>query len=107
MATALFPPLSAAAARNDKREIKRLLLSGLRKTLFLSLPMSVGMVLIAKPLIALLYAPDMVDRAYWAATFFCLGIWAFEAQMVILRVFYAFRDTVTPMKVAVAMIVLT
>ncbi len=106
MATALFAPMSVAAAKNDKPEIKRLLLAGLRKTLFLSLPMSVGMILINRPLIALLYAPDMVDRASWCANFFCMGIWAFEAQMVILRVFYSFRDTITPMKVAVSMIAL-
>jgi len=106
MATALFAPMSVAAAKNDKHEVKRLLLAGLRKTLFLSLPMSVGMILINKPLIALLYAPDMVDRASWCANFFCLGIWAFEAQMIILRVFYSFRDTITPMKVAVSMIAL-
>lgn len=107
MATALFPPLSLAAAKNDKPEIKRLMLSGLRKTLFLSLPMSVGMILIAKPLIALLYSPNVVERAYWASVFYFLGIWAFEAQMVILRVFYALKDTITPMKVAVSVIALS
>lgn len=106
MATALFAPMAVAATKNDKPEMKRLLLAGLRKTLFLSLPMSIGMILINKPLIALLYAPDMVDRSSWCANFFCMGIWAFEAQMIILRVFYSFRDTVTPMKVAVSMIVL-
>ena len=47
-----------------------------------------------------------VDRASWAATFFCLGIWAFEAQMVILRVYFVLKDTRTPTVISICMIVL-
>jgi len=105
MATAIFPLLARAAADNNTDELKRLLVAGLKKTLFLSLPASVGMILIAKPLITLIYlggkvTPDDVNRAWWATVFFCGGIWAFEAQMVLLRVFYVMKDPITPMKVA-------
>lgn len=110
MATAIFPLMSKAAVAGDKAELRRLLTAGLRKTLFLSLPASVGMILIARPLIAVVYmgggtSQADVDRAAWAAVFYCAGIWAFEAQMVILRVFYALQDRMTPLKVAGAMIV--
>jgi putative peptidoglycan lipid II flippase len=69
------------------------------------------MILVAHMLITLIYSgprtgPEDIDRAAWAAIWFCAGIWCFEAQMVILRVFYAMRDTMTPMKVAVGMVVL-
>jgi putative peptidoglycan lipid II flippase len=40
MATAIFPMLSKAATSNDVPEMKRLLVAGLRKTLFLSFPTS-------------------------------------------------------------------
>ncbi len=111
MATAIFPHLSRAATNNDMPEVKRLLMAALRKTLFLSLPASAGMILIAKPLITLIYmsgkvSPAEVDRAAWATDWFCGGIWAFEAQLVLLRVFYALRDVKTPMKVAVCMVLL-
>ncbi|MGN6370595.1 MAG: murein biosynthesis integral membrane protein MurJ [Phycisphaerae bacterium] len=111
MATAIFPMLSKAAAANDVPEMKRLMVAGLRKTLFLSLPASFGMILIAHMLVTLIYsgrqvAESDIDRAAWAAIWFCAGIWCFEAQLVILRVFYAMRDTVTPMKTAMAMVVL-
>jgi putative peptidoglycan lipid II flippase len=111
LATALFPMLTKAAARSDTPEFKRLFVAGLRKTLFLSLPASAGMILIAHPLISLIYmggktGPEEVDRAYWASIFFCVGIWAFEAQMVVLRAFYALGDTRTPLKVALSMIAL-
>jgi putative peptidoglycan lipid II flippase len=111
MATAVFPPMARAAAAGDREELKRLLVAGLRKTLFLSIPASLGMLLVAKPLITIVYlggnvTEDDINRAYWASIFFCVGIWAFEAQMVITRVFFVLKDTRTPTKVALAMIVL-
>jgi putative peptidoglycan lipid II flippase len=109
MATAIFTPMSRAAAAGDMTEIKRLLVTGLEKTLFLSIPASLGMILIARPLITLVYlggnvTEEDIDRATWASILFCLGIWAFEAQMVIVRAFYVRKDTRTPTKVALAMI---
>jgi putative peptidoglycan lipid II flippase len=109
MAMAVFPPMARAASAGDMTELKRLLVAGLRKTLFLSIPASFGMILVAKPLITLVYAggkvgPDDIDRAASAAVFFCVGIWAFEAQLVIARVFFVLKDTRTPSKIAVAMI---
>ncbi len=111
MATAIFPPMSRAAADKNHAELKRLLVAGLKKTLFLSIPASLGMALIARPLITLVYlggnvTPEDVDRATHAAVFFCLGIWAFEMQMVIARVYFALGDTTTPTRVALCMIVL-
>ena len=111
MAMAVFPPMARAAAASDIPELKRLLVAGLKKTLFLSIPASCGMILVAKPLLTIVYGGGQtslaeVNRAYWASIFFCLGIWAFEAQMVILRVFFVLKDTKTPTKVALAMIAL-
>ena len=111
MATAIFPPMAKAAADKDHAELKRLLVSGLRKTLFLSIPASLGMILIARSLITVVYlggnvSEDDVNRATFAAIFFCLGIWAFEAQMVITRVYFALGDTKTPTRVALCMILL-
>lgn len=104
MATAIFPRMSRAAAQKDTPELKRLLISGLGKTLFLSIPASVGMILLARPLITVIFTADGLDRATHAAIWFCAGIWAFEAQMVILRLFYSLSDRITPMKVAVSMV---
>ncbi len=111
MATAIFPMLSRAAAAKDTAEIKRLVIAGLRKTLFLSFPTSFGMIIVARLLITVIYSgPDVtaadIDRATWATIWFCVGIWCFEAQLVILRVFYALGDTRTPMRVAVSMVLL-
>lgn len=104
MATAIFPQMAKAVTRNDQGELRRLLVSGLGKTLFISIPASVGMILVARGLITVIYSGDGLDRSTNAAMWFCAGIWAFEAQMVILRMYYAMSDRMTPMKVAVSMV---
>ena len=48
MAMAVFPPMARAAADSNLAELKRLLVAGLKKTLFLSIPSSLGMILIAR-----------------------------------------------------------
>ncbi len=110
-ATAVFPQLSRAAVANDMPEIKRLTRAAIAKSLFLSLPAAVGMIIICHMLICAIYlggrvnATDVV-RAVWAARWFCAGIWAFELQMILVRVFYALDDAITPMKIAAAMVAL-
>ena len=110
-ATAVFPQLSRAAVAKDLPEIKRLTRAAVAKSLFLSLPAAVGMIIICPMLISAIYLGGRVNaadvaRAVWAARWFCAGIWAFELQMILVRVFYAMDDAVTPMKTAAAMVVL-
>jgi putative peptidoglycan lipid II flippase len=110
-ATAVFPRLSRAAANGNTDEIKSLLSQALRKSSFLSIPTTLGMILISPLLISVIYlggsvTPEDVARSAWAARWFCAGIWAFETQMILIRVFYAQRDTRTPMKIAAYMVLL-
>jgi|GEM_PF-436692 len=110
-ATVIFPRLSEAGANQDAERTGELLRLGLRRSLFISLPTTLGMILISQPLISAIYlggkvsAAD-VSQAVWTARWFCIGIWAFEMQMILVRVFYAWRDAITPMKVAVGMVLL-
>ena len=110
-ATVIFPRLSEAGANQDAARTGELLRLGLRRSLFISLPTTLGMILISQPLITAIYFGGQVNagdvaQAVWTARWFCMGIWAFEMQMILVRVFYAWRDAITPMKVAVAMVLL-
>ncbi len=110
-ATVIFPRLSEAGANQDAARTGELLRMGLRRSLFISLPTTLGMILIAQPLITAIYLGGHVNaadvaQAVWTARWFCIGIWAFEMQMILVRVFYAWRDAITPMKVAVGMVLL-
>ena len=110
-ATVIFPRLSEAGANQDAARTGELLRLGLRRSLFISLPTTLGMILISQPLITAIYLGGHVNaadvaQAVWTARWFCVGIWAFEMQMILVRVFYAWRDAITPMKVAVGMVLL-
>jgi putative peptidoglycan lipid II flippase len=110
-ATVIFPRLSQAGANHDVAGTGELLRIGLRRSLFISLPTTLGMILIAPSLISAIYLGGKVNaadvaQAVWTARWFCMGIWAFEMQMILVRVFYAWHDAITPMKVAVGMVLL-
>ncbi|MCP4230167.1 MAG: oligosaccharide flippase family protein [bacterium] len=52
---AILPRLSRFAARGDYDELKRMLSFAIRLSLFISLPSSVGLILLAHPLVKLIY----------------------------------------------------
>ena len=78
----------------------------IRGILFLSLPASVGLIVLAVPAVATIYqhnkwtADDTLATA-WALQFFALGLAGFALQEVLARAFYALRDTATPVTIGV------
>lgn len=109
VATAIFPML--ARAEGDNAEFSRTLRRGLRLSLFIGLPASVGLVLVRQPLTFVVYGGG--DRGFGAADVARAGavlagyapaIWAFSVNQVWTRAFYASGDTRTPMRVAIAMV---
>lgn len=111
LATAVFPLFSRHAARGDLKNLRRSVNRALRLAVFEGLPSGVGLILLAEPLTALLFASrgslftaeDARQTAH-VVRFFGLGMWAFCAQQILLRAFYAQKDTATPLKVACGMI---
>jgi putative peptidoglycan lipid II flippase len=81
----------------------------LRLTLFVGIPAGVGIILVCDPLIRLMLnhgefarSPDAVARTVWVASLFSLGIWAYSANHILIRAFYAMEQIQTPRRVAVA-----
>jgi putative peptidoglycan lipid II flippase len=111
LAIALLPNLTEVAARRDFVQLRRLLSLGLRLVVFLTLPAAVGLLLVGHPLIALLFrhgrftAAD-VDRTARALAFYTIGTVAYGAVEVLVRGFYALKNTVTPVVVSVFVLVL-
>jgi putative peptidoglycan lipid II flippase len=108
LATAIFPTLSRHAAEEDMSGLGRTLSRGIRVTTFEALPCLVGLVLIRKPLVAVLLnrgefaAWDAaVDRVSLALCMYALGIWAYAVNHLVVRAFYALHDARRPLKVAV------
>jgi putative peptidoglycan lipid II flippase len=104
LATAVLPSLSRQAAGQQKEEFADTLNYALRLTMFICLPAMAGLLLLAEPLIAVLFARGEFDWAAVEATTRALwgygaGLWAFAALRAILPAFYALKDTKTPVKV--------
>jgi putative peptidoglycan lipid II flippase len=101
VATAIYPLLSRHAARNDHRALAADLTLGLRLVLFLGLPASAGLVLLAEPLSRLLFqhgqftADDALRASRVIACYAC-GVWAYCASPVVVRGYYALGDRATP-----------
>jgi len=111
LATATFPYLSQYAANRDWRRFSSSLTDGLGAVIFIAIPAAVGLILLRGPAIGLLFergafTPVATARTSAALLAYCTGIWAYCAQHVLTRAFYSTQDTVTPLKVAAAVVLL-
>ncbi|MFQ5592220.1 MAG: murein biosynthesis integral membrane protein MurJ [Phycisphaerae bacterium] len=109
LATAIFPILSQRAASADTPGMAATVSAGLRLALFIALPASVGLVIVAEPLVATLFEHGVSDaratqRIAGTLVFYCIGLWAYFAQHVLARAFYALQDGRTPARIAMVMV---
>lgn len=112
LATAIFPSLSGAAAGGRTEEFRELFQKGMRAALYFSLPAAVGGVVLATPIIRLLYeggrfGPADTARTAQVFALMVVSLWCTCANQVQIRAFYAHGDTRTPVRVSMAMIVLS
>lgn len=108
VATAAFPMLSRDA--KDPARFVATLRRGLRLSLFIALPASVGLVVLREPLVRCLFSggdgfsEDGVRRAALVLAGYSAAIWAYSLNQLFTRAFYAAGDTRTPMRIALWMV---
>jgi len=109
VATVVFPLLSRRA--HDPGAFGEALTRGIRLSLFISLPASIGLMLVSRDLIHILYtggggglSPVGAQRATLVLVGYSAAVWAYSLNQLLTRAFYARGDTVTPMRVSVAMV---
>ncbi len=107
IATAIFPALSRAAAADSALDgpYRDTLRRGLRLTLFIGLPASLGMMLVGLPLARLIFeyrqfTLDDARRVTSVLLGYSAGVWAYSLMHVLTRAYYAIEDTRTPLRVA-------
>lgn len=99
---AAFPYLAADAANENWEDFSRFLRDGLRRMIFLTLPLSVLMILLARPIITLLFGYGQFNNEFSiqqtsvAFAFYCVGLFAWTTLQLVSRGFYAMQDTFTP-----------
>ncbi len=105
ISTAALPSLSDHIANKEKEQFIETLKRALSLTFFISIPATVGLILLGEPIIMILFERgafthlDTIQTSY-ALVFYSLGLWAFSGVRVLVSAFYAMQDTKTPVKIA-------
>lgn len=102
ISTATLPVTSRAAAMENLDEFRRTLASSLRLTLLLTIPSAIGLIILSRPIIALIYQYGRftaIDTRQTALALACnaIGLTAYSAVRVLAPSFYALRETRIPM----------
>src|SRR5437016_12408962 len=105
VSTVILPLLSRQAALRQMDELKATLNFAARIILFITLPATVGLIILRQEIIEVLFQHGDIGAASTALTacdlpFFAVGLSAFSMVKVIVPAFYALQDTRTPVKIA-------
>jgi len=111
IATVIFPILSAQFASNELPSLRVTASAGLRMTALITVPAALGLIVLAQPVISVLFERgafthgDLV-RTAGAMQFYSVGLLGLAASILLTRCFFAMRDSRTPVIVASSVMVL-
>ena len=106
IATASLPDISRQANANDLPAVRGSVSRGLRMMLMLNVPAMVGLIVLAEPIVAMIYergefmARDTINTA-GALMFYAPGLIGYSAVKIASPTFYSLRDSRTPVIVSV------
>jgi putative peptidoglycan lipid II flippase len=105
VATVILPLLSQQAADHQIPDMRRTLAFSMRIVSFIAIPSTVGLVVLRRPIIEVLFQHGKFNAQSTAITapplmFFALGLCAFALIKVVVPAFYSLHDTKTPVKIA-------
>src|SRR5512143_2137810 len=105
IATAAFPTLSEYAARGQLAELRATLSSTLRAILLLTIPATIALLILGRPLVQILFergrfTSAATDLVTFALQGYAIGLIGQSTLEVCARSFYAQQDTYTPLYVA-------
>src|SRR5262245_4880088 len=111
IATAALPEVSRYASDGDDAAIRRAVSSAIRLMLMLNVPAMIGLIVLAEPIVALLYQRGEFTTADTAATaaallFYSPGLVAYSVVKIASPTFYSLRDSRTPVLVSVTSVAL-
>src|SRR5436309_2802297 len=105
LSTVILPTLSRATADRDAEKVRSLLSTAMRLLLFVTVPATLGLIVLRVPIIHVLFERGRFTRedtflTASALAYYAIGLLPFAAVNIQATAFYAHRDTRTPVKVA-------
>ncbi len=106
----IFPRLSKENAKGDRDELRRSIGGTMHTTLFVVIPMTAGLVVMARPLINFIYGGGEFDDfsvgiTSTALAVMSLGMIGYAVQAVLSRAYFARQDGKTPLLAGIVSIV--
>jgi putative peptidoglycan lipid II flippase len=110
LGVAVFPLLTRYAARNDIINLRGSINRALRLALMEGISTGVGLYILAGPIVKVIYARRNfsvadAEQAAFILQMYVLGMWSYCSYQILARSFYALKDTMTPLKVSCALVV--
>lgn len=106
IAIAAMPTFSAQVALDKLAEMRASLSASLRGALLLSIPATVGLILLRRPVVALLYQHGEFNEfsttlVAWALLWYTAGLVGHSLVEILSRAFYSLHDTRTPVLIGI------
>ena len=111
IATATLPAVSRHAAQDSTEGIRKTISNALRMMLVLNVPALVGLIVLAEPIVALIFErgsflPSDTTSTTAALVFYAPGLVGYSAVRIAVPCFYAMRNSLTPMVVSIGAVIL-
>jgi putative peptidoglycan lipid II flippase len=108
--TVLYPLISRQAASDDIAGIKESFSLGIREIGYIMVPAITGLIVLSYPIIRLLFEHNNFTdgdtrKVAFILIFHSLGLVFFGLLMILNRIYYAFKNVKTPLKVAIVSII--
>lgn len=101
VAIAAMPTFSAQHALGQRGEMRASLAAALRGMFLLAIPASLGLIILSRPIVSMLYQRGefnalTAEMTAWALTWYAAGLVGHSIMEVLTRAFFAQHDTKTP-----------
>lgn len=111
LSVALLPALSLQAASRDIDGVRHTFAYAVNLIFFITLPAMTGLIVLRRPIVALLFERGAFDAVNSALTadallYYSIGLWAFSGVRIVVSAFFAFEDTRTPVKIGMVSVLL-
>lgn len=102
--TVIFPILSEEVTKENFQGLKRLMVSGINVILLITIPATIGIIILAQPIVRIAFQRGFFDpvATYMTAgalIFYTLGLVGSSVASLLYNVYFSFQDTKTPMRV--------
>jgi putative peptidoglycan lipid II flippase len=107
VATATLPAVSRHAAQQDGRAVRGTVADGLSLMMMLNVPATVGLLVLATPIVRVIFergafTPDATLATAGALQLYALGLVGYSIVRIASPTFYALGQNLTPVKVSIA-----